>query len=103
MKKISLILTALFSTMSFSVVIAAPQKNKEILPEQCAQLFKETETLIAQAEKQPGTHIQVSKIKNKLNQSKKQILEMELATQLKSCNIGLAKLNNMKNYIEETH
>ncbi|BFU60154.1 MULTISPECIES: DUF5339 domain-containing protein [Rodentibacter] len=102
MKKISLILTALFSTISFSV-IATPQTNKEILPEQCAQLFKETETLIAQAEKQPGTHPQVSKIKNKLNQSKKQILEMELATQLKSCNIGLAKLNNMKNYLEETN
>ena len=32
-------------------------------------------------------------MKNKLNQSKKQILEMELATQIKSCDHGLAKLN----------
>ncbi|OOF37734.1 DUF5339 domain-containing protein [Rodentibacter heidelbergensis] len=100
MKKISVILTALFSAISFSV-IAAPQQKSDVLPQQCAQLFKETENLIAQAEKQPGTHTQVSKIKNKLNQSKKQILEMELATQLKSCNIGLARLNNMKNYSEE--
>lgn len=102
MKKISMILTALFSAVSFSA-IAAPQKTNQVLPEQCAQLFKETESLIAQAEKQPGTHTQVSKIKSKLNQSKRQILEMELATQLKSCNIGLAKLNSMKNYSEETN
>ena len=49
--------------------------------------------LLAEAEKQPGTHTQVSKIKNKLNQSKKQILEMDLAVQIKSCDHGLAKLN----------
>ncbi|OOF38291.1 recombinase XerD [Rodentibacter rarus] len=100
MKKISIILAALFSTVSFSV-FSTPLKTNEALPEQCVQLFKETENLIAQAEKQPGTHTQVSKIKNKLNQSKKQILEMEFATQLKSCNIGLARFNNMKNYSEE--
>ena len=64
------------------------------------QLFKETENLIAQAEKQPGTHTQVGKIKNKLNQSKQQILQMELATQLKSCEVGLAKLSNLKSYSE---
>ncbi|AOF52515.1 recombinase XerD [Rodentibacter caecimuris] len=101
MKKISMILTALFSLGSFST-IAAPQKSNEMLP-QCAQLFKEAENLIIQAEKQPGTHTQVSKIKNKLNQSKKQILEMELATQLKSCNVGLAKLNSMKDSSEQTN
>ncbi|WP_373603810.1 DUF5339 domain-containing protein [Aggregatibacter sp. HMT-949] len=101
MKKISSILAALFSMVSFSTIAATPEKN--MLPQQCEQLFKETENLIAQAEKQPGTHTQVSKIKNKLNQSKQQILEMELATQLKSCNIGLAKLSSMKGYTEETN
>lgn len=70
------------------------------MPKQCEQLFKETENLIAQAEKQPGTHIQVNKIKSKLNQSKQQILQMELATQLKSCEVGLAKLSNLKIYSE---
>ncbi|OOF50474.1 hypothetical protein BKK54_05145 [Rodentibacter genomosp. 1] len=99
MKKISMILTALFSAVSLSV-FATPQKISTFLPKQCVQLFKETESLIAQAEKQPGTHTQVNKIKSKLNQSKKQILEMELATQLKSCDIGLARLTNMKNYSE---
>lgn len=70
------------------------------MPKQCEQLFKETENLIAQAEKQPGTHIQVNKIKSKLNQSKQQILQMELATQLRSCEVGLAKLSNLKSYSE---
>ena len=70
------------------------------MPKQCEQLFKETENLIAKAEKQPGTHIQVNKIKSKLNQSKQQILQMELATQLKSCEVGLAKLSNLKSYSE---
>lgn len=70
------------------------------MPKQCEQLFKETENLIAQAEKQPGTHIQVNKIKSKLNQSKQQILQMELATQLKSCEVGLAKLSHLKSYSE---
>lgn len=46
--------------------------------------------------KQPGTHTQVSKIKSKLNQSKQQILEMELATQIKSCDFALTKLNTLK-------
>lgn len=77
-------------------------ENKVALPQQCTQLFKETENLIAQAEKQPGTHTQVGKIKSKLNQSKQQILEMELATQQKSCDVGLARLNSMKSYTEGT-
>ena len=95
MKKIFLILTAFFSVIS-PPVLAAPNS----VPQQCEQLFKETESLINQAERQPGTHIQVSKIKSKLNQSKQQILQMELATQLKSCELGLAKLSNLKSYNE---
>ena len=94
MKKTFLILTALFSAVSTSTFAS------NILPQQCEQLFKETENLIAQAEKQPGTHTQVGKIKNKLNQSKQQILQMELATQLKSSEVGLAKLGNLKSYSE---
>ncbi len=94
MKKTFLILTALFSAVSSSTFASS------MIPQQCEQLFKETENLIAQAEKQPGTHTQVGKIKNKLNQSKQQILQMELATQLKSCEVGLAKLSNLKSYSE---
>jgi uncharacterized protein HI_0310 len=95
MKKTFLILTAFFSVIS-PTVLAVPNS----VPQQCEQLFKETESLINQAEKQPGTHIQVNKIKSKLNQSKQQILQMELATQLKSCELGLAKLSNLKSYSE---
>ena len=100
MKKIYLILTALFGSVALSASAAPLTENKAALPQQCAQLFKETENLIAQAEKQPGTHTQ---IKSKLNQSKQQILEMELATQQKSCDVGLARLNSMKSYTEETN
>ena len=95
MKKTFLILTAFFSVIS-PTVLAVPNS----VPQQCEQLFKETESLINQAERQPGTHIQVNKIKSKLNQSKQQILQMELAAQLKSCELGLAKLSNLKSYSE---
>lgn len=105
-KKITQILTALLATMavtSFSNVAGAAETVKEKsvkaaveMPQQCKDLFSETENLIAEAEKQPGTHPQVSKIRSKLNQSKKQILEMELATQIKSCDVALVKLNSMK-------
>ena len=71
------------------------------IPQQCQQLFSATDKLVAEAEKQPGTHTQVNKIKNKLNQSKKQILEMELATQIKSCDQGLVKLNSLKQSVGE--
>ena len=95
MKKTFLILTAFFSVIS-PPILAVPNS----VPQQCEQLFKETESLINQAERQPGTHIQVNKIKSKLNQSKQKILQMELATQLKSCELGLAKLSNLKSYSE---
>ena len=93
MKKIGLRLTALLMTSAFSLAANTAETPVTTIPQQCQQLFSATEKLIAEAEKQPGTHTQVSKIKNKLNQSKKQILEMELATQIKSCDHGLAKLN----------
>ena len=95
MKKFTLFFTARLCL--FSTPVLAESNS---MPKQCEQLFKETENLIAQAEKQPGTHIQVNKIKSKLNQSKQQILQMELATQLKSCEVGLAKLSNLKSYSE---
>ena len=81
MKKIYLILTALFGSVALSASAAPLTENKAALPQQCAQLF----------------------IKSKLNQSKQQILEMELATQQKSCDVGLARLNSMKSYTEETN
>ena len=52
MKKTFLILTAFFSVIS-PTVLAVPNS----VPQQCEQLFKETESLINQAERQPGTHI----------------------------------------------
>ncbi|KGQ71010.1 hypothetical protein A1D23_04765 [Chelonobacter oris] len=66
------------------------------MPHQCNQLFSETEQLIKEAEKQPGTHTQFVNIKSKLSQSKKQILALEREVQIKSCDKGLIALNNIK-------
>ena len=49
MKKICVILTALFGSMALSASAAPLTENKAALPQQCTQLFKETENLIAQA------------------------------------------------------
>ena len=94
-QKMKFKLTALLATLLLggSFAYATDASKVSSIPQQCQQLFSDTEKLIAEAEKQPGTHTQVSKIKNKLNQSKKQILEMDLAVQIKSCDHGLAKLN----------
>ncbi|WP_443090266.1 DUF5339 domain-containing protein [Basfia succiniciproducens] len=93
--KINVSLVALCAGLFFVSVNTSAAETKTQVPQQCQKLFSATERLIEEAEKQPGTHTQVSKIKNKLNQSKKQILEMELATQIKSCDHGLARLNRL--------
>ena len=103
MKKICVILTALFGSMALSATAAPLTENKAALPQQCTQLFKETENLIAQAEKQPGAHTPVGKFKRTLTLSKPHIRGVELATQQKSCDVGLARLNSMKSYTEETN
>lgn len=94
-KTIKTLLATLISLSVFASFSATA--NSAVIPEQCQKLFKETENLIAEAEKQPGTHVQLKKIKSKLNQSKQQILEMEVATQIKSCDIALAKLTSKQN------
>ncbi|MGV6988886.1 DUF5339 domain-containing protein [Testudinibacter sp. P80/BLE/0925] len=87
----------------FSIGVSAnttTTKNQIIeagsIPQQCNQLFSETEQLIKEAEKQPGTHTQFANIKSKLSQSKKQILALEREVQIKSCDKGLVALNNIK-------
>ncbi len=66
------------------------------LPVQCQQMFSVADNLIRDAERQPGTHTQVSKMKNKLSNTKKQILALEADLQQKSCNKGLTALNTLK-------
>lgn len=78
-----------------SLSIAKAQSSGK-LPQQCQQMFKEIDRLIADAEKQPGTHTQMQKMRNKLSSSKQQILKMDLTLQEKSCDKGLVALNNLK-------
>lgn len=84
---------ATISLVLSSSVLAATLNN---LPAQCQQLFQQTDDLIAEAEKQPGTHPQLANIKNKLSESKQKILQMSVEHQIKSCDKGLVALNNLK-------
>ncbi|WP_238138453.1 MULTISPECIES: DUF5339 domain-containing protein [Glaesserella] len=78
-----------------SLSIAKAQSSGK-LPQQCQQMFKEIDRLVADAEKQPGTHTQMQKMKNKLSSSKQQILKMDIALQEKSCDKGLVALSHLK-------
>ncbi len=84
MKKICVILTALFGSIALSATAAPLTENKAALPQQCTQLFKETENCLLKQKNSLALTLIVGKIKSKLNQSKQQILEMELATQQKA-------------------
>lgn len=88
---------ALFYSITLLLLSSFVQANTTTkdIPQQCNQLFKETEKLISEAEKQPGIHPQISDIKNQLQESKKQILGMESDTQAKSCDRGLLALNQL--------
>ena len=66
------------------------------LPAQCQQMFNIADSLVREAERQPGTHTQVEKMRNKLSATKKQILAMESDLQQKSCDKGLTTLNTLK-------
>lgn len=105
LKKITLSIlatTTLFFTLNVSanvktssLAIAKPSSTAK-LPEQCQQMFKEADLLVRDAERQPGTHTQVSKMKSKLSVTKQKILKMEATLQQKSCDKGLVALNTMK-------
>ncbi|WP_439257691.1 DUF5339 domain-containing protein [Lonepinella sp. BR2271] len=94
----TLCLTVALSLLA-SLSVAATDSVK--MPEQCEKLFNEAEKLFVEAQNSPGTHTQLNNIQNKLNQSKKQILEMEVATQIKSCDQGLAKLSQLHKPTED--
>ncbi|WP_294087964.1 DUF5339 domain-containing protein [uncultured Actinobacillus sp.] len=66
------------------------------LTEQCKKMFSVADTLIREAEQQPGTHTQVAKLKSKLSTTKQQIAKMESDLQQKSCDKGLSALNTLK-------
>lgn len=92
MFKIAFLAATFVLAFSSSHALAATNN----LPSQCQQLFQQTEDLIAEAEKQPGTHLQLANIKNKLSESKQKILQMSIEHQIKSCDKGLVALNNLK-------
>lgn len=91
-KKISSLFLMLFTINNISYA----QTNTQEINSTCRQLFQESELIIAEADKQPGTHLQVEKIKQQMEEAKKDILSMEKMIQAKACELGLAKLEELK-------
>ncbi|WGE32751.1 DUF5339 domain-containing protein [Actinobacillus genomosp. 2] len=86
---------ALAGMKTSSLSMAKPTVSKA-LPSQCQKMFNVAHKLVSDAERQPGTHTQVQKMKNKLSLTKEQILRMETVMQEKSCDKGLTALNTLK-------
>ncbi|MDH2997109.1 ABC transporter ATPase [Pasteurellaceae bacterium LFhippo2] len=78
-----------------SLSIAKTQSSGK-LSAQCQQMFKKADKLISDAEKQPGTHVQISQMKSKLSSTKQQILKLDGDMQQKSCDKGLIALNDLE-------
>ena len=107
-RKFLIILFAIGSAILFCVnvnvnVNAAAKKTSVTedgttgkLIEPCRKMFTMTDTLIRDAERQPGTHTQVAKLKSKLSMTKQQIAKMESELQQKSCDKGVVTLNSLK-------
>lgn len=70
--------------------------NTKEMHSACDKLFQESEQIIVEADKQPGTHTQVEKIKQQIIQAKKEILSMDKTTQEKTCELGISKLAELK-------
>lgn len=86
---------ALASVKTSSLTVAKPALSKT-LPRECEKMFNTANKLVSDAEKQPGTHTQLAKMKNKLSSTKQQILKMDTSLQQKSCEKGLTVLNNLR-------
>lgn len=97
MNKKTIIALSFCATVITLPVNANKNASKATLPQQCQKLFSETNRLIRDAARQPGTHdTQVKKMQTKLSETQKQIAKLDQATQQKSCDQGLIALNNMK-------
>lgn len=87
-------LSAQAEVKTSTLAIEKPESIK--LSQECQNMFNVADMLIKDAEKQPGTHTQVKRLKNQLSASKKQLLTMETTLQQKSCAKGLSALNTLK-------
>lgn len=87
--------TATASVKTSSLAVAKPTLSK-VLPIECEKMFSTANKLVSDAERQPGTHTQLAKMKNKLSSTKQKILKMDTALQQKSCEKGLTALNSLK-------
>lgn len=95
--KLSTFLWVLFAMLGVNSALAnGKSPAKAALPLQCEKAFAETNKILAEAERQPGTHTQLKKMKSKLASTKEQIQKMDSQTQQKSCDKVLLSLNQLK-------
>lgn len=87
--------SAIAEVKTSSLAIAKTQTTNT-LPKQCQQMFQKADKLISDAERQPGTHTQIQKMKSKLTATKQQILKLDAPMQEKSCDKGLTALNHLE-------
>ena len=88
LKKYFLLCFPICTSALFSTSVQAQVKT--------SSLTIEKPEVIKHAERQPGTHTQVKRLKNKLTETQKQLLAMEESLQQKSCEKGLNALNTLK-------
>lgn len=74
---------------------SASTANTSPLAQQCVELFQKADNLVDEAKNQPGRHLQLSSIQNKLQDSKKQISSLDLNMQEMSCEKGLIAFNSL--------
>lgn len=105
LKKYFLLYFLIYISTLFATSVQAQVKTSSLTIEkaeviklipQCENMFNVANTLIKDAERQPGTHTQVKRLKNKLTETQKQLLAMEESLQQKSCEKGLSVLNTLK-------
>ncbi|MDO5055624.1 MAG: DUF5339 domain-containing protein [Pasteurella oralis] len=75
---------------------ATASSSKIVLSEECQKLFQEGEKLINDATKQPGTHLQVKQLKERLHTTKQKTAQLDSTMQQKSCEKGLRELDKLK-------
>lgn len=66
------------------------------IPAECQQMFNDIDTLFTEAEKQPGTHVQVKQMKSELVKTKEEISKLTPDVQQPLCEKGLKGIEQFR-------
>lgn len=88
-------INAIANVKTSSLSITKPMLVKS-LPTECEKMFKLADKFISDADRQPGTHTQVTQMKSRLSSTRQQLSKMDSALQIRSCEKGLSALNTLQ-------